>query len=121
MSEIQTSDTTSSDGRTSRRAMLRRMGSVGLLATAGAGLSSLLGASAASAQGLPNNGSVVPGLLAVNNGPDCNACISCKRDEFTCGPGRCSRGCCYHCQGCGHDYHACYDVGCEVLHFDTCP
>lgn len=117
MNDSQTIETTS-DGHTSRRVMLRRMSSFGLLAAAGAGFSSLLGASSARAD---NSGPLLPGVQTVKAGPDCNACVTCVRDEYTCYPGGCGPGnCCYHCTGCGHNYHSCYNVNCNVLRFTTC-
>lgn len=126
MNEELTTDTSSPDGRIIRRTMLRRMGSAGLLATAGVGLTSLLGPSAAKAStvNLPSNGSFVPGV-GIPDTTNCNACITCNRDEFQCPPGggRCPSGqCCYLCQGCGYGpYTRCYRHTCNVLKFTTCP
>ena len=112
-----------------RGRFLNRAMSFGVVATAGAGLSSLLGASPAHAsathaheQGLPTQGQLVPGVMTQSTSPDCNYCITCNRDENTCSPGGCGSGnCCYHCTGCGYNYHSCYDVPCTILSFKTCP
>jgi hypothetical protein len=102
--------------RWTRRVLLGRLGSTGLAATAGLGLASLIGSATAQA-------SVAP-PMQIKHGPDCDACIYCVRDEYTCGPGGCGSGsCCYHCTGCGYNYHACYYTGdgCATISFYTCP
>jgi hypothetical protein len=122
------------DNRIGRRTMLRRFGTAGLLATAGGGLSTLFGATSAKASAAlpslgspPTNGSYVPGVFAPSVA-DCDACITCNRDEGDCPPGgggSCASGsCCYYCSGCGYSYSACYNKdnkGCAILQFKTCP
>lgn len=98
MSETRASDAAASEDRATRRTMLRRMGSVGLAATIGAGLSEMLGigsARAATAQ---------------------KCCTFCNRDEFACGGTHCPPGyCCFKCPPCGvyGGFTSCLHVSCD--------
>jgi hypothetical protein len=114
-----------------RRDMLRGMLSVGLVTTAGTGLSGLFaapGARAATTQlpQLPANlilnalPADAPSALvtAIQNG----CCTTYTLDEHHCGSGSCPSGyCCYHVvsTGCGINEVVCIEVGCDTGDFTT--
>ncbi|MGC9220102.1 MAG: hypothetical protein ACP5H2_01955 [Solirubrobacteraceae bacterium] len=120
----------SSQTRT-RREALRRFGSAGLLATAGAGVSSLFGSAPARADTPPLT--QLPVTMVLNAIPagaptglreaiEAGCCITYTRDEHNCGPDSCPSGeCCYHIQStdCGIDYVTCLAVSCAEGNFST--
>lgn len=114
------------DARIGRRSMLARMGSVGLLATAGAGLSSLLGTSSAKASTVSTTfppGVIIPTLgVASPADADCDMCVTCTYAPDHCSPDPCPAGhCCYFCSGdCVINYYQCYDKTCATKTFPTC-
>lgn len=124
MNENETTNAASSNSNSGilRRGFLRRIGSTGLLATAGVGLSSLLGPEAGRAA--TANVPFLPGVGVIDT-TGCDACILCNRGEDNCPPGggTCPSGqCCYKCQGCGYGpYTQCYQHKCNVLSFYACP
>jgi hypothetical protein len=101
---------------TTRRTMLRRMGSAGLLATAGAGLAGMLGTGSAQASSQSSSQSAVPVVSlrgqTVPANPDC--CVTCARAEYHCGNGSaCGSGeCCFFCDGCGLNGFYCFNTSC---------
>jgi hypothetical protein len=127
MTDIGTTDSSPPDNRIGRRLMLRRIGSAGLLATAGAGVTSLLGATSARASSLPpqfTNGAEAPGILTPSPAAaDCDHCVTCEIAENHCSGGACKSGsCCYYCSGCGGlSYYSCYAYPCSITKFETCP
>ena len=96
-------------GVSTRRTMLKRMGSAGLLATAGAGLVTLARPGSALAQGgVPQ----VSNSTGLPMSADC--CVICSRAEFHCNGGKACTGsgeCCYFCDGCGLDNFYCIQSG----------
>ena len=114
------------DARIGRRSMLARMGSAGLLATAGAGLTSLFGTSSAKASTTPMvypNGVMVATLgTASPASAACDHCVTCTYAPDHCNPDPCPTGyCCYFCSGaCVINYYQCYNKSCSVKTFTTC-
>jgi hypothetical protein len=120
-----------SDESPTRRDMLRRILSAGVLTTAGAGLTGLLTSPVARAAStpLPNLPSslllkalpadVSPAVLqAIADG----CCVTYTLDEHHCGSGSCPSGyCCYHIVStdCGLNEVACVGVGCDTGDFST--
>jgi hypothetical protein len=111
-----------------RREVLRGMFSTGLVATAGAGVSGLLGAPAARAAGMQ-----MPATMILNGLPpdapsnlaaaiEAGCCVTYTRDEDHCSSGPCPSGyCCYHVvsSGCGVDIVTCIEVSCAEGNFTT--
>jgi hypothetical protein len=119
-----------SSERATRREVLRRLGSAGVLATATAGLSELFGSSSARAATtqLPQ----LPATLVLNALPpdaptglaaaiESQCCITYTRDEGHCGSPCPSGYCCYHVvsTGCGLDEVTCIEVSCAEGNFTT--
>lgn len=116
-------------GRT-RRDVLKRMMSTGLVATIGAGLADLTGVTTAHAaeSELPN----IPGSMVLNSLSDdasaalkqaiaSGCCIKYTRDEGHCSP-KCGSGwCCYHVtsSGCGLNEIECVNVSCAEGNFTS--
>jgi hypothetical protein len=107
--------TTASDGPgevTTRRTMLRRLGSAGLIATAGTGLLTLARPGRALAQTNLAHISNTTGLPMTSS-----CCVICSEAEFHCNGGEKCAGsgeCCYFCDGCGLDGFYCIDShGCQ--------
>ncbi len=120
----QTASTPEGGAALTRRSALRRFGSLGLAATASAGLASLFEGSSARASG--------DGYIMVNgkprtmiNPPDvqtgagCSPYVVCYRDEGRCYPPyhHCpNNGCCYVCYGecgcAGGGQHNCIGITC---------
>lgn len=114
-----------------RRDMLRRVLSAGVFATAGAGISELLGTASAHAatttttrlpatmilKALPAD--AAPALVqAIEDG----CCITYTRDEHHCTPDPCPTGsCCYHVVStdCGINETVCVDVSCAEGNYTT--
>ena len=111
------------DDRPTRRAILHRFGSVGVAATAGAGLLGLLGAQGADAATRRAAGakmttvSFVPSVM-----PECACQETCTISEYSCDGGNaCPAGqCCYHCTGCGTNYYTCGPHKCNVTSYNKC-
>lgn len=113
---------------TTRRGALRRFLSAGVLATAGAGMSELLGARGAQADAAPMR---LPATMVLNALPadapadlraaiESGCCMNYYRDEFHCGSGGCGPGwCCYHVVGCGRDEVLCINVSCAEGNFSS--
>jgi hypothetical protein len=101
-----------------RRGVLKRFASAGMLATAGAGLVALSRPAGARARTAMPRGIRSDGVLAK---PDC--CADCTIAENHCNPS-CGVGyCCYYCTGtCGTGY-SCWSVcgaGCAFKSFSAC-
>jgi hypothetical protein len=126
---INLSDGTSE--KPTRRDMLRRVWLAGVFATAGAGVSELLGtgsARAAAAQTTQLPATMILNALPTNAPPairaaiDAGCCVTYTLDEHHCGSGSCPSGyCCYHVVStdCGLDEVACIEVGCSTGNFST--
>jgi hypothetical protein len=114
-----------------RRDMLRRMLSAGVLATASAGMSGLFLAPGARADTSPLPqlpASVVLNALPPDAPPalvaalEDGCCITYTLDEHHCGSGSCPSGyCCYHVVStdCGINEVVCIEVGCDTGNFST--
>jgi len=119
------------DTRATRRDMLRRFFSTGVLATVGIGASELVGASQARASTSASTN--LPATMILNALPadvspslvaaiEAGCCITYTRDEGNCGSGGCGSGrCCYHVvsTACGTDQVMCIDVSCAEGNFTT--
>lgn len=114
-----------------RRDMLRRAWSAGILATAGAGLSELVGAGTARAATpqLPQlpvtlilNALPADAPSALRDAIDAGCCTTYTLDEHHCGSNNCPSGyCCYHVvsTGCGINEVVCLEVSCSEGDFST--
>lgn len=114
-----------------RRDMLRRLLSAGLLTTASAGISGLFAAPGARADTtrLPQlPASLVLKALPADAPPalvaaiEAGCCITYTLDEHNCGSGSCPSGyCCYHVVStdCGINEVTCIEVGCDTGDFST--
>lgn len=129
MGRLRKAPASSSDGPT-RRDVLRRAGSAGVLATAGAGLAELFGSHLARADTAPTLR--LPATMILNAlPPDAPAnlrtaiedgcCITYTRDEGACNPACGSGFCCYHVvsKDCGIDEITCIEVSCAEGNFST--
>lgn len=119
-----------SNVRPTRRDMLRRAWSAGIFATAGAGLSELVGAGSARAATPTNQ---LPSTMILNALPpdapaalrqaiEAQCCTTYTRDEGNCGSGGCGSGwCCYHVvsTACDIDEVVCINVSCAEGNFTT--
>ncbi len=114
-----------------RRDMLRRAWSVGVLATAGAGVSELIGAGSACAAAtqttrLPAtmilNALPADAPAAIRQAIEAGCCVHYTLDEHNCGSSHCPSGqCCYHVTSsdCGVDYITCIEVSCAEGNYST--
>ncbi len=123
--------TEASDRFSTRREMLRRTVSAGVVATAGAGLAELFGA--APARALTPATTRLPATMILNALPtdapaalvqaiENGCCIQYTRDENHCSPDPCPSGqCCYHIvsTGCDLNETICIDVSCAEGNFST--
>ena len=106
-----------------RRVALRKFGTTGLFATAGAGILALIGARSAKADpfGVTTiNG--VPWITSTMNPANASCCTTCTRAEFHCDGGvRCPTGaCCFFCDGCGLNGFYCIGVSCANQTYRYC-
>ncbi len=111
-----------------RRAVLRRYGSLGLAATFGAGLTTLFrGRPARAAAILPSPtqppSAIIDGIPTFGQmGPD-TCCTICNEAQHQCDPsGHCATGqCCYYCNGCGlGGYYCIASGGCQYTQVRIC-
>lgn len=120
-----------SSEKPTRRDMLRRAWSAGIVATAGAGLSELVGVGSARAATQPTT--QLPATMILNALPpdaptalidaiEAGCCTTYTRDENHCGSGGCGAGwCCYHVVSTACDINEviCINVSCAEGNFTT--
>jgi hypothetical protein len=111
-----------------RRDVLRRFGSVGLLASASAGVGELLGSPPARAATTQLPATMVLNALQADASPEiaqaieAGCCLHYTRAEGQCGSGGCGNGsCCYHVTStqCAIDETVCVKVSCAEGNFTT--
>ena len=116
------------NGKTNRRGALRRMLSVGVFTTVGAGLAELAAVSSARAATTQLPITMVLNALPPDASPtlreaiQSGCCTTYTVDEFHCGSGGCGAGwCCYHVVSvnCGINEVVCINVGCNTGNFST--
>lgn len=112
-----------------RRGVLRRITSIGAVATVGAGMSELVGLGTAravtpAATKLPATmvlNALPPGADAVRAAIEASCCITYTRDEGKCSPACGSGWCCYHVTSsdCGLNTIECIEISCAEGNFTT--